>query len=106
KIVAFADMRATVGLILRFLQERGGIIGNVVSWLGGIAWNLATFLVIPVLVAHDIGPWEAIQTSASLLKRTWGEQITGNWSVGGVFFLFYLLIIVVGGALGFLAGAV
>lgn len=103
KIIAYAAMSATIGIIIRFLQERGGIIGNLVSWLGGMAWNLATFLVIPVLVTQDIGPWEAIQTSASMLKRTWGEQITGNWSIGGIFFLLYLLVIIIGFGLGFLA---
>lgn len=103
KIIAFAAMSATIGIIIRFLQERGGIVGNIVSWLGGIAWNLATFLVIPVLVVQDIGPWEAIQTSASMLKRTWGEQITGNWSIGGIFFLLYLLVILIAFGLGFIA---
>jgi len=106
KIIGFAAMSATIGVVIRFLQERGGIIGNIVSAIGGIAWNLATFLVIPVLVAQDVGPWEAIQTSASMLKRTWGEQISGNFSIGGIFFLFYLLVIVAAVALGIFAGAV
>lgn len=103
KIIAFAAMSATIGIIIRFLQERGGILGNIVSWLGGVAWNLATFLVIPVLVTQDVGPWEAIKTSTSMLKRTWGEQITGSWSIGGIFFLLYLLVILIGFGLGFLA---
>lgn len=106
KIIGFAAMSATVGVIIRVLQERGGIVGNIVSWLGGIAWNLATFLVIPVLVTQNIGPIDAVKSSASLLRETWGEQITGNWSIGGVFLLVYLLVIGIGIALGFFAGAV
>ena len=106
KIIGFAAMSATVGVIIRLLQERGGIVGNIVSWLGGIAWNLATFLVIPVLVTQNIGPIDAVKRSASLLRETWGEQITGNWSIGGVFLLVYLLVIGIGIALGFFAGAV
>ena len=74
KIIGFAAMSATVGVIIRVLQERGGIVGNIVSWLGGIAWNLATFLVIPVLVTQNIGPIDAVKRSASLLRETWGEQ--------------------------------
>jgi hypothetical protein len=60
-------------------------------------WNLATFLVVPVLVVEDVGPFEAVKRSAQLLKRTWGEQIVGNLSIG-VFFgaltiaVFFLLI--------------
>lgn len=106
KIIGFATMSATVGVIIRVLQERGGIVGNIVSWLGGIAWTVATFLVIPVLITQNVGPIDAVKRSASLLRETWGEQITGNWSIGGVFFLVYLLVIVLGVALGFFAGAV
>lgn len=106
KIIAFAAISATVGVVIRMLQENGGLIGNIVSWLGGIAWTVATFLVIPVLVTQDIGPIDAVKRSASMLRETWGEQITGNWSIGGVFFLLYLLVILIGVVLGFLAGAV
>ncbi|MGJ3240052.1 MAG: DUF6159 family protein [Anaerolineae bacterium] len=101
KIVMFAAMSATVGVILRMLQERGGVVGNIVSWLGGMAWSLATFLVIPVLVVHDLSPWDAVKRSTSLLRETWGEQITGSWSIGGVFFLLYIPVILIGGALIF-----
>lgn len=106
KIIGFAAMSATVGVVIRVLQERGGIVGNIVSWLGGIAWTVATFLVIPVLITQNVGPIDAVKRSASLLRETWGEQITGNWSIGGVFFLIYLLVIIIGVALGFVAGAV
>ena len=106
KIIGFAAMSATVGVVIRFLQERGGLLGNIVSWLGGIAWNLATFLVIPILVTHDIGPIEAVKRSTALLRETWGEQITGNWSIGGIFAIAYILLVLVGIGLAFFAGAV
>jgi len=103
-IFGYALVSATVGMILRAIQERGGIIGSIVSWLGGVAWNLATFLVVPVLVVHDVGPIDAIKRSASLLKETWGEQITGNFSLGAIFMLIYLALFLVGGGLVFLIG--
>jgi len=59
-----------------------------------LAWNLATFLVVPVLVAEEVGPFEAVKRSAQLLKRTWGEQIVGNLSIGGIFGLLTLGVIV------------
>jgi hypothetical protein len=99
KIVGYAVISATVGLIMRFVQERGGWLGKIVSDIIGLAWNLATFLVIPILVVKDVGPIEAVKESASLLKRTWGEQITGGFSIGGIFFLIYLLLIIAGSAL-------
>lgn len=106
KILGYAAISATVGVILRMIEERAGFIGDIIASIVGVVWNLATFLVIPVMVATDMGPIEAVKHSGSLLKKTWGEQITGNFSIGGIFFLFYLLIIVVGGLLAFAIGSV
>lgn len=92
-ILGYALISATVGLILRALRERGGLAGQVLAWLGNMAWGLATYLVVPVLVVEGIGPIEAIQRSATLLKRTWGEQIAGNFSIGLVFGLITLAAI-------------
>lgn len=110
KIFGYAIISAVVNLVLQVLRDRGGIAGQVASWLGNIAWNLATYLVVPVLVAEDIGPIEAIQRSASLLKRTWGEQIAGNFSIGAIFgLLTFAVFLLIGGpllVLAFLSGSV
>ncbi|WP_119069301.1 DUF6159 family protein [Aggregatilinea lenta] len=95
QILGYAAISATVGVILRAISERGGIVGRIVASLVGFGWNLATFLVVPILVVEDIGPVEAIKRSSSLLKRTWGEQIAGNFSIGLIFGLLGLAIIVV-----------
>ncbi len=97
QIVGYAVIAATVGVLLRALRERGGLIGQIVAWIGGIAWNLATYLVVPILVVENIGPIEAIRRSTGLLKRTWGEQIVGNFSIGLVFGLLTLAAILLVG---------
>ncbi|MBN1679795.1 MAG: hypothetical protein JW966_05855 [Anaerolineae bacterium] len=97
QIFGYAMISATVGVVLRVLQERGGIVGQIVAWIGNLAWNVVTYLVIPVLVVENVGPVEAIKRSGSLLKRTWGEQIIGNFSIGLVFGLLSLAVIVVFG---------
>ena len=89
-ILGYALIAATVGMVLRAISERSGLLGRLVVGLIGFAWNLATFLVVPVLVVEDVGPIEAIQRSASYLKRTWGEQIVGNLGMGLVFGLISL----------------
>ncbi len=89
-ILGYALIAATVGMVLRAISERSGLLGRLVVGLVGFAWNLATFLVVPVLVVEDVGPIEAIQRSASYLKRTWGEQIVGNLGMGLVFGLISL----------------
>lgn len=96
EIVGYALISATVGMVLRALSERGGTLGRIVSSLIGLAWNLATFLVVPVLVVEKVGPVDAVKRSAQLLKRTWGEQFVGNLSIGLVFFLIGIVVALIG----------
>ena len=94
-ILGYAAISATVGIVLRWLSDRGSL-GNLASSLVGLAWNLATFLAVPILVAEDIGPMDAIRKSSMLLKKTWGEQIVGNLSIGAVFGLIILFVFLLG----------
>lgn len=86
-ILGYAALAATVGMVLRFISERVGIVGRLVVGLVGLGWNLATFLAVPVLVTEDLGPIDAVKESAALLKRTWGEQVVGNFGLGWAFLL-------------------
>ena len=95
-ILGYALISATVGMILRWLSERGKTLGQIVSSIVGLAWNLATYLVVPVLVVEGIGPVEAVKRSAHLLKKTWGEQIVGNFSISLVFVLLAVLLTILG----------
>lgn len=96
-IFGYALISSTVGMILQALSERG-VVANIVRSIIGTAWNVATYLAIPVLVVENVGPIEAIKQSASLLKRTWGEQIAGGAGMGLVFFLLFLVATVIAGA--------
>ena len=95
-ILGYAAIAATVGMLLRAVQERAGFIGKLVSGALGVAWTLASFLVVPVLVARDIGPIDAVKESALLLKKTWGENLIGQGGVGLVFGLLFFLLALVG----------
>lgn len=94
-ILGYAVIAATVGMILQALSKRGKGFGKLVVSLVGFAWNIATYLVVPVLAIEGIGPIDAIKRSASLLKRTWGEQIAGNFGVSAVFTLINLGVLIV-----------
>lgn len=98
-IFGYALIAATVGLVLRALQERLGLIGRLVAGFLGLAWTVATFLVVPVLASQDVGPTEAISRSVELLKRTWGENIIGNAGIGVVFGLLMFIAIVLAACL-------
>lgn len=105
KILGYALIAATVGMILRTLAERSGVIGRIVLSLIGTAWSIATFLVVPVLVTEDIGPIDAVKRSAQLLKKTWGEQLVGNFGMGMIFGLLTFGVILLIGVPLFALGA-
>ena len=96
QIVGYAIIAATVGMVLRWISERGGIVGQLMAGFVGFAWNIATFLVVPVLVMERVGPIEAIKRSSGLLRKTWGEQLVGNVGISLVFGLLTLAVVLLG----------
>jgi hypothetical protein len=88
-LLGYAVIAATVGVILRAIQERLGFVGRFVVALIGTGWAVATFMVVPVIVVRDRGAIEAISDSAALLRRTWGENIVGQTGLGVAFGVIY-----------------
>jgi hypothetical protein len=86
-IAGWAVVAATVGLILRVIEDRSKWVGRIVAGLLGAAWTVVSFLVIPILVVENKNPFAALHDSAGLVKKTWGEQVAGNFGFGLVFFL-------------------
>ena len=86
-ILGWAFISATVGVIIRTIAERTGIVGQIVVGIFGAAWNIVTFFVVPVIVVEDGSPVAALKKSGSMLKRTWGENVIGNAGIGIVLFL-------------------
>jgi hypothetical protein len=81
-ILGYAAIAATVGMLLRFISERAGWLGKIAAGLTGMAWTLTTYLTVPILVTKNIGPIDAVKESAMIFKRTWGEQVIGNFGLG------------------------
>jgi Family of unknown function (DUF6159) len=87
KIAFWALINATVGMVLRTIRERGGIIGSILAGLVAVAWNLITFFVVPVIIFQGYGVIDSIKESAGVFKRTWGENVVARFSIGLIFFL-------------------
>lgn len=98
-IVQYAALSATVGVILSAIRERAGWLGDLIAGLGGLAWNLVTFFVVPLLVIENKGVIDLVKDSGALLRRTFGEQIVGGAGVGLVFGALTFLLVIVGGGL-------
>jgi hypothetical protein len=102
-IAGYALIATTVGMILRLIQERVGFIGRIIVGLLGVGWTIATFLVVPVLVARDVGPVDAVKESATLLKETWGENVIGQAGLGIAFGFIFVCVGILGIFLIFVA---
>ncbi len=106
-ILGYAAISATIGMILNAIRDEDNFLSQIFAGFLEMAWNLITFLVIPVLVVENVGPIEAIKRSSNLLKRTWGENIAGTFSMGIISFLVGLaVVVVIGGPLLFIASAI
>lgn len=99
KIFVWALITATIGMILRTLQERAGLIGRIVIGLIGVAWNVITFFVVPVLIYEPLSVPGAIKRSASIFRQRWGEQFIGNATIGIAIFLIAIPVVLVGVAI-------
>ncbi|MBI2575581.1 hypothetical protein HYV84_00045 [Candidatus Woesearchaeota archaeon] len=91
KIFAWAVVASTVGVILHHIAEKSRGIGRLFAGLLGIAWSLLTFFVVPVLIFEKLSVVESIKKSGAVFKKTWGENVLGQFTFGA-FFLFLTLL--------------
>jgi hypothetical protein len=100
-IVVWSLFTGAVGLIIRAIEERVGIVGRWIVGLLGVAWSVASVFVVPAIVveAEKTNPLQFLKTSASLLKKTWGESLLGYLGIrfGGVLILVGSLVLLAGG---------
>lgn len=103
-ILGYAAIAATVGTILRSIEERVGFVGRIVIGIIGAGWTIATAMTLPVLIEEDVGPVEAISRSLALLRRNWGENVIGNGGISlgvavvaiPIFVLAWVLVVAAG----------
>lgn len=81
-LVGWTIITSTVGMILRAIREESGTIGRIFAGLLDMAWQVVTFLVVPVIVLEKSGPIDAVKRSTSLLRSTWGENLIGRFGLG------------------------
>ncbi len=89
-IIGWATVSSTVGLLLRLVERRAGLIERMVVRLVGMAWSVTTFLVVPIMVVERKGPIAAVQESVQLFKRTWGEDLLAGLGFGALYFVLSL----------------
>ena len=94
KILGWALLSGTVGLLLSMLESNQRI-GSIVRSILGAAWAVITYFVVPVMIFENQAPTAAIGRSVSLMKATWGENAGAQFGIGIVSFVLLLVIGVV-----------
>src|SRR6516162_6321216 len=88
QILAWALVSATVGVLLKVIENAHEKAGEFISAILGTVWTVITYFVVPVLVVEKVGPIEAVKRSVQILKQTWGDALVGKFGIG----LFILLM--------------
>jgi Family of unknown function (DUF6159) len=81
QVAAWSLLSSAVGILLRELVSRLPGASNVLGWLAGVAWGLATLFVAPILALEGLGPIETAKRSVHLLRSRWGEGVAGSVAI-------------------------
>ena len=103
RIVRWTLLAGFVGMVLYVIAERLHLAGRIAQWLVGLAWGLATTLVIPVLVLEDVSVTAAVRRSAQLFKRTWVEKVTADVTIGAASLVVFMPVVMVLCIVGFIS---
>jgi len=98
-ILVWALLSTTVGFILNAIERRAAWAGKLAIWIFGFAWGMATYLVVPVLIAEDRGAFGSVKRSAQLVRQNWGDQIVAEIRFGWRVLVFLIPCMILG-ALG------
>ncbi len=90
-IFLWSVISAIVGTLFRILRSQTDnfFVRLILSMVEGV-WEFMTFFVIPVIVSENEGPISAIRRSSSIIRQTWGRQITASFG----FLLVYIIAII------------
>lgn len=100
-ILSWSLLAATVGLLIRAIEERLGWLGRIVLGAIGTTWSVAAVFAIPVIVRQpEHNPLVVLRDSATMLKRTWGETLVGflGFHLAGLAIIMTLIVAVLASA--------
>ncbi len=87
QIFFWACLAGSVGIIIKLIEERLDILGQIIMKIIGIAWSIAALFVIPVIVTEELtnrNPFSYLKKSSSIIVKTWGESLVGYVGFGSL----------------------
>jgi len=86
----FGIIEATVGMVLRALRDDRNPISKIISFFLSIAWAIASYFSIPLILFADAGPFGSVKKSIELVRSKWGDATRVNVFAGALFVLAWL----------------
>ena len=105
-IFSWAVFAATVGTILRVIQENAGFLGKLISGIAGAVFSVATYFVIPVITNENLGPIAAFRRSTQMMKQNWGESIGAGFSFVFIQFIAVIFLAIAAITIGTLTNTI
>ena len=85
QIAGWALVAATIGFLLGMVESGSRRGRGIIAGFLGLAWSVVSYLAIPLIVIERTSPLFALDRSYELMRKTWGEQVVGNFSFGLIF---------------------
>lgn len=100
-ILKFSLFSATIGYILRLIEEKSGLAAKIFAYVVDVAWGIVSMFSIAVIVSKEepVGPVQAARESAEVFKRCWAKNYMGGLGMGLAFLMIFLLWLIFSGAL-------
>jgi len=87
RLLEWAVLATAVSIVLDTIRDRLGFAGQIIAGIGNMAFQVLSFLALPVIVFEDVGAIESFKRSSQLLRSTWGEQLAFTFGLGLIGFL-------------------
>lgn len=83
QVALWSLLAAGVGVIVDQLASRLPLAGSIAARLFGLTWSLASMFAVPILAVEGCSAPACLSQSARLVKKRWGEGISGNVAITG-----------------------
>jgi hypothetical protein len=103
QVAVWSLLASGVGVLIGQIAQRLPLVGSLAVRLVGLSWSLASLFAIPILATEGCSAPECLRQSASLVKKRWGEGISGNviitaWAVAAIVPVGIILGVAIGAA--------
>ncbi len=92
-IVKWMLVFSCVNIFMVIFEKPSNWLGKLSANYLGLCWWLSISLVFPIIIIEQKSPLNALRTSASLIKKTWGERISRRIGFGLIYMLLLLPVI-------------